>query len=75
MTLDLATVPRAVQTWPAEDRQALLDHLAGGLEADGGPPLSDELKAELDRRIALYRGNPLAGEPWDVVYARLTARK
>jgi putative addiction module component (TIGR02574 family) len=30
-------------------------------------PLTDEQKAELDRRLEDYHKNPDAGSPWDVV--------
>ena len=33
--------------------------------------LSDAQRAELDRRLAAYRANPAAGDPWDVVEARI----
>lgn len=34
-------------------------------------PISDELKAELDRRSELYRKDPEAGVSWEVLEARL----
>jgi putative addiction module component (TIGR02574 family) len=75
MTLDLDAVLYAVADWPAADRRILWEHLGDGLsEAERVEPLSDELKAELDRRLELYKDNPTAGEPWDVVYARLRSR-
>ena len=36
------------------------------------PELSATQRAELDRRRAEYEGNPMDGEPWDTVRARLT---
>jgi putative addiction module component (TIGR02574 family) len=33
--------------------------------------LSEAQRAELDRRLAAYRANPAAGDPWDVVKARI----
>jgi putative addiction module component (TIGR02574 family) len=33
--------------------------------------LSDAQREELDRRLAAYRANPNAGDPWDVVKARI----
>ncbi len=75
MILDMETVLKAVEQWPAAARRELLDRLADGLpDDDDGGPLSDELRAELDRRLALYQDNPTAGEPWEVVYARLRSR-
>jgi putative addiction module component (TIGR02574 family) len=34
-------------------------------------PLSDELRAELDRRLADMEAHPDAGSPWEEVHARL----
>jgi putative addiction module component (TIGR02574 family) len=34
-------------------------------------PLSDDLRAELDRRLADMEANPDAGSPWEDVRARL----
>jgi len=36
-------------------------------------PLSDELKRELDRRLALHRANPESAIPWEQVRAELEA--
>ena len=33
--------------------------------------LSDELKAELDRRLAEFEANPDAGSPWEEVRERI----
>lgn len=35
-------------------------------------PVSSELKAELDRRLAEFEANPEAGSPWDEVRKRIT---
>jgi putative addiction module component (TIGR02574 family) len=34
-------------------------------------PVSDELKAELERRLAEFEANPEAGLPWDEVRKRI----
>ena len=34
-------------------------------------PVSDELKAELDRRLAEFEANPEAGSPWEEVRERI----
>lgn len=34
-------------------------------------PVSDELKAELDRRLAEFEANPEGGVPWDEVRKRI----
>ncbi|QEL13968.1 addiction module protein [Limnoglobus roseus] len=52
--------------------QAILDSIA----ADSvEPEMSEELKSELDRRIAAYRANPAAARPWEQVKASLLARR
>ena len=42
-------------------------------EIDAELPLTDEQKAELDRRLADLEENPDAGVPWEEVRARLEA--
>jgi putative addiction module component (TIGR02574 family) len=37
-------------------------------------PLTDEQKAELDRRLDAYHKNPHAGSPWSVVRERFKSR-
>jgi len=58
-----------------EDRfalaQALWDNVHDELEAD--TEISPELKAELDRRLALADADPGRGTPWEVVRARVRA--
>ena len=34
-------------------------------------PVPDELKAELDRRLAEFEANPEAGNPWEEVRERI----
>lgn len=75
MTLDVATVLKAVESWPLEDRLELLDRLCEGLPDDDGPPPSDAWKAELDRRLKLSEAHPEAARPWDEVYAELRGRR
>jgi putative addiction module component (TIGR02574 family) len=64
---------------PAAERarlaEALWDSIAD--EANTDPtvlPLSDEQRAELDRRIADYRAHPETSVPWGEVKARLLDR-
>lgn len=51
--------------------QAIWDSLPDDPE---GLALSDELKVELDRRLAASRANPNGGVPWEVVKAAAQAR-
>lgn len=57
---------------PAERRE-LAERLMREDEATD-PPLSDAMKAEIDRRIADSDANPGSGIPWEVVYAESLKR-
>jgi putative addiction module component (TIGR02574 family) len=70
--VDPTTTLQAVQTWPVEEQLEFLfrawDQL---LDSGWQPELTDELKAELDRRLAAYQadlGNLLA---WEQVFAQV----
>jgi len=43
-------------------------------EVPDSVPLTDEQKAELDRRLDAYHRDPEVGSPWSVVRERLTSR-
>jgi putative addiction module component (TIGR02574 family) len=63
------------QTSPAERilyEQDLWDHIAAHPE---NVPVTDELKAELDRRLAAHRADPSSAVPWETVKARLRAKR
>jgi putative addiction module component (TIGR02574 family) len=66
--LDVSKLSVAERIQLAED---LWDSVAA---ETGGLPLSAAQKAELDRRLADLERDPGAGEPWDVVRARLEKR-
>jgi putative addiction module component (TIGR02574 family) len=51
--------------------ELLLDSIAAVPET---VPISDELKAELDRRIADFEADPEAGSPWEDVRSRILQR-
>jgi putative addiction module component (TIGR02574 family) len=57
--MDMTTVWNAIREWPAIDQVELAERLWDHL-ADNGwqPELTDELKAELDRRLATADANP-----------------
>lgn len=44
-------------------------------EAPESVPLSDDEKAELDRRLDAYHRNPAGGSPWEMVRERIRCRK
>jgi putative addiction module component (TIGR02574 family) len=73
--MDYQSVLNQVETWPIDQRirlvQDVWDQLADqGLE----PELTEELKAELDRRIEEMDRNPDAGIPWEAAKAHVLAR-
>jgi putative addiction module component (TIGR02574 family) len=43
-------------------------------EVPDSVPLTDEQKAELDRRLDAYHRDPNAGSPWSVVRERFKSR-
>jgi putative addiction module component (TIGR02574 family) len=73
--MDLQSVLTVVESWPVEDRLRLVEAVWDGIaDQDYGPELTDEIKAELDRRIAELDRNPDAGVPWEEVKARVLGR-
>lgn len=61
---------------PAEERLRLIEAIWDSLtEVPDAVPISDELKAELDRRMDSYYANQSAVKPWDEVRAELFGRK
>ena len=57
------------------ERIQLAEDLWESITEEGADvPLTDAQKAELDRRLDDLEGNPDAGEPWEVVRARLYER-
>jgi putative addiction module component (TIGR02574 family) len=64
----------------ASERLDLTEKLWDSIHPPGsirpGEPfvLTDEQKAELDRRIEEHKRNPERAQPWEVVRARLWAR-
>jgi putative addiction module component (TIGR02574 family) len=66
--LDISKLTIAERIQLAED---LWDSVAA---ETGGLPLTGAQEAELDRRLADFEGDPEAGEPWEVVRARIEQR-
>lgn len=73
--MDINTILQEVGAWPMEDRVRLVQELWDGI-VDGGcePALSDEEKAELDRRLADDDATPGDFVPWEEVKAQALAR-
>ena len=59
---------------PTEEKIDLVMDVWNSISSDEFPPLTEEQKAELDRRLAEYEAHPEQALPWDEVYARLQAR-
>ncbi len=66
--LDLSKLTVAERIQLAED---LWDSVAA---ETGELPLTEAQKAELERRLADFERDPAAGEPWEVVRARIERR-
>ncbi len=73
--MDLDAVLSEVERWPVVDRIRLVQEVWDRIEVQGqGPELTDELKAELDRRVEEMDRNSDAGVAWELVKARVLAR-
>jgi putative addiction module component (TIGR02574 family) len=68
--LDAAQILQAMRTWSVENQMELLFRAWDQLvDAGWQPELTDELKAELNRRIAAYQVTPNRVVSWDEVVA------
>ena len=56
------------------ERIQLAEDLWDSIPESADIPLTDAQKAELDRRLEDLEQHPDAGEPWEVVRARLSGR-
>ncbi|HEV8519551.1 MAG TPA: addiction module protein [Burkholderiales bacterium] len=57
---------------PVEDRIRLVELIWDSIAAvPEAIPVSDELKAELNRRLAEFESDPQAGSPWEEVRKRI----
>ncbi len=73
--MDLHTILSEINAWPVEDRIELVQQVWDRLVDEGNQPyFSDDLKAEIDRRLAAYDANPDAAIPWEQVEAEALAR-
>lgn len=65
-------LPPEIRSLPIPERFHLVEQIWDSIIEDEGQfELSDELKAELDRRIDADDANPGRGEPWEAVKRRL----
>ena len=70
--VDPTTAWQAVQSWPVEDRLAFAFRLWDQLVMDGWrPEPTDDLAAELDRRLAAHEADPTDVRTWEQVLERI----
>lgn len=63
-----------LRTLPIPDRLQLVEDLWDTIAAespDEALPVSPELQAELDRRLAAHHADPSSARPWDEVRAKI----
>ncbi len=73
--MDYQSVLNEVETWPIDDRIRLVQDVWDRLVDQGyEPELTEEMKAELDRRVEETDRNPGSGVPWEDVKARVLGR-
>lgn len=63
-----------VESWPVEERLAFAKEICDRIGAGEDLNLTDDFRAELDRRIAAYKTNPERAVPWEEVYAEAMTR-
>ena len=73
--MDLKTILSETDSWPVEDRLRLMRDLWDRLVDQGyEPELTEEQKAELDRRLAEDEAEPDDVVSWEEVKAQALAR-
>ena len=70
--MDTTATIRAVRQWPVEDQLELVfnvwDHI---VDSGAKPGLDEDLKAELNRRLAAFRADPSRGFTWEQVVSHV----
>ncbi|HVK15598.1 MAG TPA: addiction module protein [Fimbriiglobus sp.] len=70
--MDLSATLAQINMLSPDDRIRLVQAIWDSIpEEDRAPDLTDEQKAELDRRLADLRANPQIGLTWEQVKARV----
>ncbi len=70
--MDPLSTLNAVSGWPIQDRLELVFRLWDQILDEGWRPQpNEELKAELQRRIAAYEADPSRGLTWEQVEAHI----
>ena len=74
--MDSTTILQAIQAWPVQDRVNLVFQVWDQIVNEGWEPEPDqELREELDRRLAAHEANPDAVLTWEHIEERLRRRK
>lgn len=70
--MDPTTALQVVQAWPVDEQLEFVFRVWDQL-VEGGwqPELTDDLRAELDRRLANHQADPTNVLTWDQVLARV----
>ena len=64
--MDIPAVLKVTESWPLEDQMLLMDRLWDRICEEGWQPeLSEELKVEVDRRLADADADPNIVVTWD----------
>jgi putative addiction module component (TIGR02574 family) len=74
--MDPIATLQAAREWPVEDRLEFIFKMWDQLVEDGWQPEpTDDLTAELDRRLAAHEVNPKNVRTWEQVLDRLKKRR
>lgn len=70
--MDISPPLQEVRSWPLEKRLEFVFQVRDDiLDSGWQPELTEELKAELERRWAAYKANPSDVRTWEQIEARL----
>jgi putative addiction module component (TIGR02574 family) len=73
--MDFGTTLSQVNGWSVPDRIRFVQAVLDGIADEQQPfELTDEMKREIDRRLAEHEANPDDVVPWEEVYAAAMAR-
>jgi putative addiction module component (TIGR02574 family) len=73
--LDRKEVLAIVESWPVDDRLSFVQEVWDRIPVrEDDSDMTEELKVELDRRVAAFRANPERAIPWEQVYSEAMAR-
>jgi putative addiction module component (TIGR02574 family) len=74
--MDPTATLETVKTWPLEDQLDLVFRLWDQLLDSGWKPeLTDDVKAELARRLAAHKADPSRAVTWEQILERVKKRR